>query len=154
MTVKEDQELFLGGIAHSYQDKEFVSGGDDKEGRFLTAARFLITILMLPATMLHELTHYVVARLLGFEVSDVVLFQFSSRQQGMVLIPAHEAKKTIRYNIVLASPLLTCGCVWLSYVLYGYTHTSTLFEYLIASTLMTGFFVGAIPDQIREQIPL
>ncbi len=72
----------------------------------------------------------------------------------MVLIPAEETKKTIRYNIVLASPMLTCGCVWGYYVLHGYTYTSTLSEYLIASIVMTGFFVSAIPDQIREQIPL
>lgn len=131
-----------------------VQRGDNKEGRFLTTVRLLITIVMFPAIILHELTHYMAAKLMGIEVCGVILFQPSLQQQGMILIPAEETKKTLRYNIVLASPMLTCGCVWLYYVLYGYSHTSTIPEYLIASIIMTGFFVSAIPDQIREQIPL
>jgi hypothetical protein len=71
-----------------------------------TFATMVYDLLVLPGVVLHELSHVVVALLLGLRVLQVNLFQFRSRhdpRQGEVIVTKADP---LRMSIVGAAPLL------------------------------------------------
>lgn len=106
----------------------------------------VILLLILPATVLHELSHYVTAKLLGVDVECVVLFQFSWAV-GMVSYPG----ETVRWKreVIKASPvvfLLLGGWVMVVY-LFPLAENNPIWFF---GCIVLGFYLVSnfLPDQL------
>lgn len=109
----------------------------------------VVVTLWMPAIVIHELTHYVAARLLGLNVEDVALFGYSPPYIGVVEVYEPDGIPEWKREIVHAAPLFVCG------PLAYYNPSVGVRRFTVVSRpsracAREGFAFFAMPDQFRD----
>ncbi|MFO7918442.1 MAG: hypothetical protein R6V13_10210 [Anaerolineae bacterium] len=100
------------------------------------AATYLYALLMLPGTLIHELSHYIVARLLAVKTGRISLVPQVSRDRNITLGTVQVAETdVVRASLVGVAPLLAGSALLVSIVRWG-----------LGVTILTASAEGGIPE--------
>lgn len=150
MSFRDRPLLYFGDVSSAKREGRARAVCDcDDDG--LSWPMMVIVTCWFPAIVLHELTHYAVARLLGIDIRGVVLFQYSSTYVGTNLLGSEADPASWKREIVQLAPLFVCGPIAVIGLLL-IPATSSLAATVGLSVLTSGYVYCAIPDQLRTAV--
>lgn len=136
-----------------YGDRDLINSDDEDAnyGRINTYANVLLMpmyIFIAPNTIAHELSHFLMACLLGCEVHAAVFWRLVGLKYVLV---DFDDQPRWKWNVVYAAPLLCLSLAFVSFSLSASFGGQSLLN-LLFTMWGIGFIVVSIPDQVPVYI--
>lgn len=84
-----------------------------------TLSKTIVTLLFIPGTAIHEFSHAIMARLLGAQVGDIMLYPHKDKETGEFKAGSCEIEKVdpVRLSLIGVAPTII-GFILLSFIVY------------------------------------